>query len=93
MSFFRSLFGGGGKAAEQKPLAEETYKDCHITATPSENNGHFQIAGLIVKEIDGERREHKLLRADYFPDKAQAAEATIRKAKQAIDQLGDTLFR
>ncbi|MFN3845995.1 MAG: HlyU family transcriptional regulator, partial [Paracoccaceae bacterium] len=37
-------------------------------------------------------KTHQLIRADTRATRDEAVEASITKAKQAIDQLGDTLF-
>ena len=64
MSFFRKLFGGGessgGGAA--KPVAETTHKGYQILSTPIPEDGQFRVCALIRKEIEGEMREHKLIR-------------------------------
>ena len=43
-------------------------------------------------DVDGEVREHRLIRADTFQDVDTAASASIAKAKQMIDEQGAQLF-
>ncbi len=93
MSFFKKLFGlGSGSAAvspEPKSIEHEGYE---IIATPYEERGRFQLCGVIAKEIDGERREHRFIRADQFTTLDDAVEMTFFKGRQIIDQSGPRLF-
>jgi hypothetical protein len=95
MSFWKKLFGGssGGDTAAPTPSAEPIhYKDYVITATPFKEDGQYQTCGVITREVDGEIKSHRLIRADRFPSLDDATETTIRKAKQMIDEQGDRIF-
>ncbi len=98
MSFLKSIFGGkrlsetdapsaGGKAAK---IAE--HKGFTIEARPYKEGGQFQLAGTIVKEIDGVRREHKFIRSDRFAGLDEAAEFALVKGRQIVDERGDKVF-
>ena len=96
MSFWKSLFGGGkaagsagGPAAPSRTLEHEGYL---IEATPYLENGQYQVAGMISKEIGGMRKEHRFVRADRLTTIEDAAEMSVRKAKQIIEQSGDRMF-
>ena len=92
MSFFKSLFGLGGKAdcpGSRKVLKSLEHNGFLIEATPYPEAGQYQVAGTISKTIDGQRREHKFVRADRFADLNDAAEMSIRKGCQIVDQQGD----
>lgn len=91
MSFLKKLFGGGNNQAKTKVEPVE-YKDCFIVASPMKDGGQFRVCGKITKEINGEEKEHTLIRADTLPSLEQANEMTIRKAKQVIDEQGDSIF-
>ncbi|MYZ49845.1 HlyU family transcriptional regulator [Propylenella binzhouense] len=95
MSFLRRLFGGGGPSEPPAPrvAAEESYRDYTIRATPIPEGGQFRLAATITKEIDGETKEHHLVRADILDSEDEAASFAIRKARQMIDQIGDGIFR
>jgi hypothetical protein len=95
MSFFKKLFGGGDSAtkAEPPPAATAEHAGFRIMATPYQDGGQWQMCGVIEKEIGGEVKSHRFVRADRFPDKEQAAEFTLAKARQIIDQMGDRVFR
>ena len=54
--------------------------------------GQFRIAALIEAEVDGEMKTHHLVRADVIRDREEAEQASIRKAKQMIDEQGARLF-
>lgn len=94
MSFFKKLFGGGeaGEKAPSGPAAREEYEGFVILAEPYPEAGQFQLAGTITKEIGGEVKVHRFVRADRFPTREQAAEFTLTKARQIIDQNGERLF-
>ncbi len=96
MSFWKSLFGmGGGAAVNGKPATSKSleHKGCLIEAQPYAADGQFQVAGLISKEIDGVRKKHKFVRADRYASLDDAAEFSISKGRQIIDQLGDSIFK
>lgn len=95
MSFLKSLFGGGGKASEPKsaaPLAEEEYKGFVIKAVPMPSGSEHQLAGSVEKQIGGELKTHKFIRADKFGSRDEAASVAIMKGKQLVDEQGDRLF-
>lgn len=92
MSFFKKLFGGK-EAAADAPAATLEHEGYTIAVTPMKDGGQFRVCGVISKEIDGERKEHTLIRADLFPSSDECADATIRKAKQVIKEQGDRIFR
>jgi hypothetical protein len=91
MQFLKKFFGGGGGAKPE--AASETHKGFRITATPIAEGQTFRIAATIEKEVDGETRQHKLIRADTVQGLEAAQAASISKAKQVIDEQGDRIFR
>ena len=96
MSFLKRLFGGGGDGSSNepaKPDAELEYKGYTIRAFPQAEGGQFRLAGTIHKDTpEGDVREHRLIRADMFMNREEAANATIAKGKQMVDQQGDRMF-
>ena len=88
MNFFTRLFG---KTAGPAPDAV-LYKDCRIIPQPVKDGGVYRIAARIEKDFGAETRVHSLIRADTRASLDEANEASIAKARQAIDQLGDALF-
>jgi hypothetical protein len=90
MSFLKKLFGGGTGAESKTPT--EDYKGYRITATPIAEGTTFRVSATIEKEIDGELRTHKLIRADTVQGQEAAEAACFRKAKQVIDEQGERIF-
>jgi hypothetical protein len=96
MSFLKSLFGLGGKEQASGPAAatkEAEHKGFIIHATPYRDGGQFQTAGTISKEIGGEMKEYKFVRADRFATIEEAADLSLSKGRQIIDEQGDRMFK
>ncbi len=93
MSFFKKLFGGGGAPAMPKAVKSVEHKGFTIEAKPYKEGGQFQLAGVISKEIDGVRKEHRYVRADRFTSIDEAAEIALVKGRQIIDEQGEKIFR
>jgi hypothetical protein len=92
MSILSRLFGGkGGGAAAPGPEPIE-HKGFQITPEPIREGKTYRISARITKEIDGEVKEHHLIRADTLEGADAAADASVAKAKQMIDQMGDNVF-
>jgi hypothetical protein len=98
MSFFKSLFGGSAAGPETtakvaaKAAAPVEYKGYVICAAPFKNNGQYQTAGTIAREIDGVRKEHRFIRADAYASYDDAVSFTENKARQIVDLQGDKIF-
>jgi hypothetical protein len=94
MSFLKKLFGMGGGARSDSPVAgkQAEYKGYTVEARPYAEGGQYQLAGVIAKEIDGVRKEHRFVRADRFASVDEAAEFALAKGQQIIDERGDKVF-
>ena len=95
MSFLKSLFGGklaiaSGSAAG--PIRSVEHDGYLIEAAPLAEGGQFLVAGTISRQIDGERKVHRFVRADRSPTIEDAAEMTLRKGRQIIEQVGTRMF-
>lgn len=88
MSLLKKLFGGG-KDDTPEP---EMYNGFLIFPEPIKESGGYRISARIEKEINGALRTHILIRADTYSAQETALEASLSKAKQAIDQMGDRIF-
>ena len=88
MPLFSKLFGGGS-SKEPEP---ETYQGFRIYPTPEKESGGYRLAARIEKEVGGETRRQHFIRADVFSSEDEARAASVRKAKQLIDESGDALF-
>jgi hypothetical protein len=91
MSFFSALFGRRPAEAAKAPDPVE-YKGYIIRAAPFKNNGQFQTAGAIERDVDGVRKEHRFIRADAYASYEDAVTFTVSKARQIIDLQGDRIF-
>ena len=91
--FLSRLFGGSGGEAAAEASAPEDYKGYSIVAAPKRDGSQWLTAGSISKEIDGETKTHEFIRADRHGDKDSAATFSLTKARQIIDEQGDTVFR
>ena len=63
-----------------------------IEPQPMPEGGQYRLCAVITREVGGETRQHRLIRADLFPDADTAAETSVRKAKQMIAEQGDRIF-
>ena len=85
MSIFKKLFGGSASAKSAEPVE---YSGFQITPTPQKEAQGYRIGALIQK--DGQ--EHQMIRADTYSSSDTAIDASVAKAKQFIDQMGDRIF-
>ena len=90
MSFLKKLFGSAPRIEKsEEPVEHEGYQ---ITATPIAEGGQFRLSAEISREIDGETKTHRMIRADIFPNRDDAIAAALRKARQVIKEQGDRIF-
>jgi len=89
LSILSRLFGGGAKAREPEAVVHNGFR---IFPAPEKTGGGFRIGARIEKETGGEVRVHHMVRADTYGAEDLAVEASVNKARQVIDQLGDTIF-
>lgn len=90
MSFLSKLFGGGSTSKTE--LNPEIHKGFRIFIDPVKDGGQYRVGARIEKDFNGETKFHRMIRADSFASEEQAAEVTLIKAKQFIDQQGDRIF-
>ncbi len=93
MSFLRALFGRRAAAAPARLGDPVEYKGFIIRAAPFKNEGHYQTAGVIEREIGGVRKEHRFIRADAYANYDDAVSFTLTKARQMIDLQGERIFQ
>jgi hypothetical protein len=89
MSLFSKLFGGSGAPKTPEP---EEYEGFRIIVDPVKEGGGYRLAALIEKEIGGEVKRHRLIRADTFQSQDEARQFSLAKAKQMIDEQGEGLL-
>ncbi len=98
MSFWKNLFGGGGSGAASKSIepavvAEEAYKGFTVKSLIMPVGSEYQLAGLIEKEIGGELKSYKFVRADRFSSKEDVVSFALAKGRQIIDEQGEGIYR
>ncbi len=88
-ALFTRLFG-----ASSQPAVEETieYNGYRIRPAPYRRAGQYQTSGVIEKEVQGEIKEHRFIRAETHPSREAAVAFSIAKAQQLIDEQGERLF-
>ena len=90
MKFLRGLLGGGEAAGAQHEVVE--YEGYRIEPTPEKRESGWSTCGVISREVGGELRTHRFIRADTSSTVDGAVELIVRKARQLIDEQGERLF-
>ena len=97
MSFWSNLFGGGKSAdatpAGDKVLGEEGYKGFLIKAIEMKAGSELQLAGTIEKEVAGELKTYRFVRADRMSSRDDLIVLALGKGRQIIDEQGEHIFR
>lgn len=97
MSFWKKLFGGGGAAdsapAGDKALGEESYKGFLIKAIEMRAGSEYQLAGTIEKDVGGELKSYKFIRADRMSSQEDLVALALSKGRQIIDEQGEGIYR
>ena len=96
MSFWKNLFGGGSSSPEpagDKVLGEAEHKGFLIKAIEMKAGSELQLAGTIEKEIGGELKTYRFVRADRMSSRDDLLVLAIAKGRQIIDEQGEAIFR
>jgi hypothetical protein len=93
MSFLSALFGRLAPAQAEKAVEPIEYKGFIIRAAPFKSDGQYQTCGVIERDVDGVRKEHRFIRADAFASYDDAVSFTQSKARQMVDLQGERLFQ
>ena len=96
MSFLKKLFGGGASSTEpvgDKVLGEESYKDFVIKAIEMKVGSELQLAGTIEKDVGGELKTYRFIRADRMSSRDDLVALALGKGRQIIDEQGEQIFR
>lgn len=96
MGFFSglaSLFSSNtGHSTEQAAEDSIEYKGFAITPNPMNEGGQYRLSAIIEKEVNEVVLSHAFIRSDVIASRDDCIEMTIRKAKIAIDQMGESIF-
>ena len=94
MGLFSRFFGGGGDSDAGVTEGEAVdYNGFKIYPAARPQNGQWLTAGVIRKEITGEVKEHRFVRADTHASAAAANDFAVVKGRQIIDEQGERMFR
>ncbi|MCA8967572.1 MAG: hypothetical protein KDC48_22015 [Planctomycetes bacterium] len=91
MKFLKGLLGGGGSGGGSRHAAVE-YEGYTIVPTPEQREGGWSTCGIISREVGGETKEHRFVRADTSMSEQGAVDLTVQKARRLIDEQGENLF-
>lgn len=92
MSLWSRLFGiGGGGTTPDDPEPTE-YEGFLIYPEPVREGSKWRIAARIEKAAGDEIKRHDLIRADTLDSLDEAIDASLRKARQMIDEQGARIF-
>ena len=91
---FGKLFGGGNGGDAGPPEAAEAmeYNGYTIIAAPLKDGSQYKTAGSISREIDGQTKSTRFIRADNHADRQSAVTHSESKAQQIIDEQGERMF-
>ena len=92
MSFWSALFGRRKATETAKASDPVEYKGFIIRAAPYKNNGGYQTAGTIERDVDGVHKQHRFIRANSYASYDDAVSFTLNKARQIIDLQGERMF-
>jgi hypothetical protein len=92
-AMLKALWGRffGREIAETSAEAIE-YNGYRIRPAPYRRMGQYQTCGVIEKEVAGELKQHRFIRAEMHPSREAAVAFSIAKARQLIDEQGERLF-
>ena len=94
---FGKLFGGGGGGGAGEAAAETgeavEHEGYTIVPAPIREGSQYRTAGIIRREIDGETKEVRFIRADNSTDRQGAMEHSVRKGMQIIAEQGVGMFQ
>ena len=91
-SFFKSLLGSS-ENEQVKPTEPIDYEGFAIEAAPIKEDGKYRSAGFISGDLDGETRRIQFIRADQNADLNTAIEHSLSKARQIVDEQGQSLLK
>jgi len=91
LSFWKSLFGGGGASEERskRRASRSNTNGFTIRAAPYKAEGQYQTAGVISKDIGGGRQKSTSSSAlTAMPRSMMRWSSRFSKARQIVDQQG-----
>lgn len=93
LSGLASLFSSNADTQTKAESADSIeYNGFTITPTPIPEGGQFRLSATITKPAHEMIQTHTFIRSDVIASRDDCIEMTIRKAKIAIDQMGEKIF-
>ena len=92
---FGKLFGGGGESgstASSETGEAVEHEGFTIVPEPIREGSQYRTAGVIRREVDGEMKEVRFIRADNTTDRQGAMDHSVRKGMQIVDEQGLRIF-
>ncbi|MFK7995366.1 MAG: HlyU family transcriptional regulator [Granulosicoccus sp.] len=91
---FGKLFGGAkaGGSDTAEPAEAVEYEGFSIVAAPFKDGSQYKTAGSISREVNGEIKTAQFIRADNHADRQSAVTHSEAKARQIIDEQGESMF-
>ena len=91
-NFFKRLTGGGSSDETAAEADAVEYSGFRIRPAPYAAEGQFQTAGTIEKNTEAGLKVYKFVRAEKHASKEAAADFSVVKARQIIDEQGERVF-
>ncbi len=93
LNFLSKLFSGNGDKQPAKPdIAATEYDGFTIQPCPQKDSAGWSTEAIITKQVDGEVKSHRFIRADKSGDQDGAVTLILNKSRMTIDQLGNNIF-
>jgi hypothetical protein len=92
LSALLSRLSGGASATAAPAFEAVEYKGYRLRPAPFPGKSGYQTAGVIEKEIGGEVKQHRFVRAETHPSPEDAASFALVKGRQIVDEQGDRVF-
>ena len=94
MFSLKGLFARFGRSADatEAPAEAVEYNGYRIRPAPYKAASGYQTAGVIEKDFPDGVKTHEFVRAETHPSLDGAAEFSLAKGKQIVDQSGDRIF-
>jgi len=89
---FLRRHSGGRRGDTAEAAAQERYAGYEIVARPLRSGGAWQVAGSIRRAGDDSGQSHDFVRADTLATRDEAAQMTLLKGRQLIDERGERLL-
>ncbi len=82
-----------GPARPGEIAETERYAGLEVEARPVREGGVWRVAGRVRRGSGEDADTRDFVRADTMADHDQAVQMSLLKARQLVDDLGETLFR